>query len=340
MNYTKVIIAAFLFVSMQVSVNAQEKKIKFSKGILKICSSKNFTIKGYNGNEVVIKSLHDKKSSYVNLRANNSQGFAYTVNGKAKNSLTRLNKWKTLTKSKKGGAKHDSVQLTNVAVGQLYFSNYDKDRKKGLKKLGKKQENLEFGIYFTIEEKNGELIFKDNIRKGGYVMHSDESYEIKIPNSVKLNWSTGKCKKPEGNKDSNFFGNSEIRFYNSKASTLSDFNGEVEISTSLSNMILNDVTGPVSINTIGGNVTISFDKKTPKKLYSIYSNNGFIDIKLPKNSDIVVDATGASIYSDLGFKVLEDKEQAGMQYMKLKMKNGKVKMKLNAGLGSIYLRKN
>lgn len=316
MKYTKTIIAAFLLVSIQVSVNAQEKKIKFDKGILNICSSKNFTIKGYNGNEVVIKSLHDKNSSYANITSKNSQKYAYTVKGRGTNSLTRINK-----------EKNDSIQVTNVVRGNLFFSNHDKNRKKGLKKLGKKQENLEFGIYFTIEQKDGVLTFKDN-SQGQFVMLSNESYEIMIPNSLKLRWDTSGCS-----------GNSQQIFFTSKSSSLSDFNGEVEISSSLNNLKLNDVVGPVSINTIGGNVTISFDKKTPKELYSIYSNNGFIDIKLPSSSDLVVDATGASVYSDLDFKVLEDNEQVGMQHMRLKLKNGKVKMKLNAGLGSIYLRK-
>ena len=316
MKHTKTILALFLFVMMQVSMNAQEKKIKFSKGVLNICSSKNFAIKGYNGSEVIIKSLHEKNSTFVNLKGKNSQGFTYNVNGKGINSLTKLNKWHK-----------DSVHVKNVVRGNLYFANYDKDRKKGLKKLGKKEENHEFGIYFTIEQKDGVLTFKDN-SQGQFVMLSNESYEIMIPNSLKLKWDTSSCG-----------GNSQRLFYSSKSSSLSDFNGEVEISSSLNNLNLNDVVGPVSINTIGGNVTISFDKKTPKELYSIYSNNGFIDIKLPTNSDLIVDATGASVYSDLNFKVLEDDEKEGLQNMKLKMKNGKVKMKLNAGLGSIYLRK-
>lgn len=320
MKYTKTIIAAFLFVFIQVNASAQEKKIKFNKGILEICSSKNFTIKGYNGSEVVIKSLHDKRTSYRNISSTNAQtAYTYAVSSQYKDSK-KANKVKGKLTKKKG----DSVK---VVAGNLYFFNQDSKRRKGLKKLGKKQENLEFGIYFTIEQRDGVLSFKDN-SKGQFVMLSNESYEIMIPNSLKLRWDTSGCS-----------GNSQAFFFNSKSSSLSDFNGEVEISSSLNNLKLNDVVGPVSINTIGGNVTITFDKKAPKKLYSIYSNNGFIDIKLPSSSDLLVDAMGASIYSDLDFNVLTDEEQSGMQNMRLKLKNGKVKMKLNAGLGSIYLRK-
>ncbi|MFY0631331.1 MAG: hypothetical protein JXR05_13175 [Flavobacteriaceae bacterium] len=317
----KATIISGILLFLVVFVNAQEKKIKFNKGTLKICSSKNFAIKGYNGNEVVIKSLHDKKITYVGLRSTNAQNaYTYAVNGKVQNTESKLNQWKKL-------GKNDSITVATTVRGNLFFSNRDKKRREGLKKLGKKQENLEYGIYFTIEQEDGMLTFKDNTQ-GQFIMSSNESYEIMIPNTLKLQWDTSRC------------GNNNHPFYiDSKSSSLSDFNGEVEISSSLNNMKLNDVVGPVSINTIGGNVTITFDKKTPKKLYSIYSNNGFIDIKLPNTSDLLVDAMGASIYSDLDFNVLKDDEQSGMQNMRLKLKNGKVKMKLNAGLGSIYLRK-
>ena len=199
--------------------------------------------------------------------------------------------------------------------------------------MGKNNENQDLGIYFIIEQNGDELIFKDKTEGQLVMMNSNERYEIKIPNSIKLDWQTNSCKN-DGNAR-----RSQYRFFNSKASSLSNFNGEVEISSTLNNTKLVDVTGPVSINTIGGNVTIEFDEKTPQKLYSIYSNNGFIDITLPENSDIKLDATGRDIFSDIDFKVEEEKEERDLQIMRLKLNNGKVKMKLNANLGNIYLRK-
>ncbi len=313
------LIAVTILIAVQFSVNAQEKKIKFSSGILKICSSKNFKIKGYNGTEVIIKSLHEKKYRYSNLARLNVQGSYRNLTGQVK----AAQKLVATTRPKNS---KDSIGYPKV-----FFSMNDPKRREGLKRLGKKQENQDYGIYFIIEEKNGELLFKDN-QDGQFVMVSDESYEIMIPNSIKLNWDTSGCREKSSQKGYQIF-------YNSKASSLSDFNGEVEISTSLNNLKLKDLTGPVSINSIGGNVTVEFDKKKPMKLYSIYSNNGFIDITLPSDSDVSIDANGTSIFSDLNFNVFEDIEEKGMQKMKLKLKNGKVRMKLNAGLGNIYLRK-
>ena len=311
-----IVIVAVLTV---LTVNAQEKKIKFNKGTLKICSSKNFVIEGYDGTEVVIKSLHENKVGLSFITSEKTGGVYKTkVNDIVKSSNNNITLKNTKT------PKPNSVQY-------VFLSKATNSKKEGLKRLGKNQENKELGIYFTIEQNEGELIFKD-ASDGQFVMVSNESYSIKIPNSIKLNWDTSNCKKTT-NTNRTFF-------YSNKTSSLSNFNGELELTTSLSNFKLTDVTGPVSINSIGGNVTVEFDKKLPLKLYSVYTNNGFIDITMPSTSDVNVEANGSAVYSDLPFKVLSDNESDGQQHMKLNLKNGKVKMKLEAGYGTIYLRKN
>ena len=308
-------ILLFLLVICFTRINAQEKKIKFNKGTLRICSAKNFKISGYDGNEVVVKSLHK----------NRNLAFAYITKGK----LNTTSKATTIT-----GFSNKNTNKTGVIT--QYFSNQNK--KEGLKKLGKKNENRDLGIYFKIEEKDGELVFSDEVPSatGQLVMYGNESYEIKVPNSLKLIWESNGC--VITNKSSQ-----KAIFYNSNPSSLTDFNGEVDINSNLSNIKLTDVTGPVSIITIGGNVTIEFDKKKPSKLYSVYSNNGFIDITLPSNTSISLDVKAESVYSDLDINVESEKEVNDFGHIKTEMKlkkgSGKVKMKLDANYGSIYLRK-
>lgn len=294
------------------AINAQEKKIKFNKGTLRICSSKRFQIEGYDGDEVVIKSLHEKRE----------ENSSWVVRGYAKSkNLAKVSS--TTIKGK------DSLSSSNFV-----FFNIDNDRKKGLKKLGKKNQNADLGIYFTIEERDGELLFKDQ-NQVRFIMASNERYLVKIPNTIKLNWSTNNCSEESKN--------SQVRFFNSKASSLSYFKGEVEITSTLNNMKLKDVSGPVTVNTIGGNVTIEFEKEYPKGIFSIYSNNGFIDVQIPNKSSLLIDAIGKSVYSDVDFKVIEEKEMDDFGHintrMKLKYNTGKYKMKLNSGYGTVYLRK-
>lgn len=320
MKKVRIVIITMLFLAFQVNVNAQnEKKIKFNKGTLKICSSKKFQITGYDGDEVIIKSLHKKNSNYSTIA---------TTYDTAKKIVIPPGT-STINSS---GKDHQGIVH--------YF--VDTKRSKGLKKLGKKNENKELGIYFVIEQKEGELIFRDNHQNGTFVMvSSNEQYEIKIPNSIKLNWVTGSCANEEIYSGTLVQGrsNQTVYFYNSNPSSLNDFSGEVEISSTLSNLKLKDVVGPVSINTVGGNITVEFENKKPTKLYSIYTNNGFIDITLPSSSAVNIDANGKAIYSDIDFKIDDEKEDNDFHYMKLRLNGGKSKMKLNAGLGNIYLRK-
>jgi hypothetical protein len=334
------LIGIFTIALLVLNANAQEKKIKFNKGTLKICSSKNFQIEGYEGDEVIIKSLHIKRNSTSTVSYSISgSGYpgTYALKSNSKN-LAKVGVSKTSNKNgpwiigsgvkKASNSEYDSIFPKSSRV---IFNSNNAERKNGLKKLGLKNENSDLGIYFIIEQNTEELVFKDNSRDQ-LVMLSNESYLIKIPNSLKLDWQTNNCENKVEPK-------SQYVFYNPRVSGLSNFDGEVSISSTLNNTKLIDVTGPVSINTIGGNVTVEFDKKMPKNLYSIYSNNGFIDITIPENSNINIHAKASDIFSDINFNIDEDKEEKNLQSMQLKLKSGKVKMKLDAGFGNIYLRK-
>jgi len=309
-----------IFILTQTSSNAQEgTKIPFDKGVLKICSSKNFIIKGYDGKEVIIKNLHkivEGRFLYRNLQG------ATTKNRTRKGTLI------------KNVSSIDTVRVSHFPVSKSLDSTYvgflrsaqDKNRSKGLHKLGKKAAAEESGIYLKVEQKGDELIIKDDLQNM-FVMTNGEKYEISIPNSISLNWNTSECDK------------NSLLYYNSNTSEIKNFKGEVEISSALNELKLIDVSGPVSITTIGGNVTVEFNESSPNELYSIYSNNGFIDIKLPSKSNMSIDASATEILSDLDFTVVSEKAKNGAQQMHLKLGTGKVKMKLDASLGNIYLRK-
>lgn len=312
------------------SITAQEKKINFNKGTLTICSKKTFLIEGYDGKEVVIEPIHEVKKAGV-----------YVVNGVPKISGTKNKATTFKAKGYSYSIDTEKRKATNWSTrvnkdGKVVFRMVDKERQKGLKKLGKTNENEELGIYFDIEQKDGELFFKD-LKSNGMYMLGNDKYKLKIPNSLKLNWLSGNCTSNKKKADQN------IIFLNSDESIISNFEGEVVINSTMRNTKLVDVSGPVSLNSLGGNFTIIFDKTKPNNLYSVYSNNGFIDVTLPEKSSLNVTAAGKSVFSDLDFKILEEKEINDFghlkQEMKLKLNSGKVRMNLNAGYGNVYLRK-
>jgi hypothetical protein len=118
-----------------------------------------------------------------------------------------------------------------------------------------------------------------------------------------------------------------------------NFKGEVEISTSYGSINLTDVSGPVIANTIGGNIKVVFDNVSPTNLYSLITNEGYIDVTLPAIASLTINASGNLILSDIDFEVLNETIINGTKGMELKLNSGKTKMKLDAGSGSVYLRK-
>ena len=316
MKHIITLIALLLIVGVANS-QEKEKRIKFNKGTLKICSSSNMKISGYDGDEVIIKSLNESRFSYY-----------YDLSERDENLLDSL---------------ADSIDSKSEKSYYILSGQYeDKALEKGLKPLGNKSANPEDNLYLDITEKPGELILRDysqnnyNSGQGKLTVTSsslyfNNQYEILIPNTIKLLWNIEDCTKKNSN---TFFVTS-----GSDPWELSNFKGEVEVSTSYNSINFVDVSGPVIANTIGGNIKVVFDKVSPTNLYSLISNDGYIDVTLPQSANINVDAIGNRILSDIDFKVLNETLVNGTKGMELQLNSGKTKIKLDAGSGSVYLRK-
>jgi len=322
-----VILIALLLIVGVGQAQEKEKRIKFNRGTLKICSNAHMTIKGYDGDEVVIKSLNQSRFSYY-----------YDFNNKDDNLIIDEKLLDSL---------EDSVDTLDFVFGNSYSQYEDAELEKGLKPLGNRSTSPEDNLYLDITEKPGELIIKDymysqsannkkksdknSVSSFANLTSINNKYEILIPNSIKLSWNVEDCAKKNSN---TFF----IRT-TSKPWVLNDFKGEVEISTSYNSISLTNVSGPVIANTIGGNITVVFDAITPTKLYSLVSNDGYIDVSLPKDSDIKVDISGKRVLSNINFTVIDEALIDGIKEMKLQLNSGKTKIKLDAGSGNVYLRK-
>ncbi len=296
------LVALFTFLG---SLNAQdnERRFKLSKGTLKICTNAHMKISGYDGDEVIIKSLNKQSGiSFHNLSTRNY------------------------------GLSSDS----SVFKSYRFMNSFDdkSELEEGLKPLGNKSNHPEDNLYLDIIENPGELIIRDfNYSIDGVFTTSifNNKYEVLIPKSIKLLWNTENCAKKNSN---TFFVGT-----NSKPWELANFEGEVEVSAAYNSIKLTDVSGPVIANTIGGNIKVVFDKATPNDLYSLISNDGYIDVTLPSMASINVDASADRILSDINFKILSEDLTSEGKEMHLQLNSGANKMKVDAGTGSIYLRK-
>jgi DUF4097 and DUF4098 domain-containing protein YvlB len=118
--------------------------------------------------------------------------------------------------------------------------------------------------------------------------------------------------------------------------------GEIDASTSENSMHLENVTGPVSIKTVQGNVEAIFQQnvKGPISIVSIY---GDIDIALPQTirSDLKMNAKFGEILVAEEFKVEVQKQEQKPRYTNQvsgKLNGGGINIDLRSDNGKIYLR--
>jgi hypothetical protein len=122
---------------------------------------------------------------------------------------------------------------------------------------------------------------------------------------------------------------------------ISKMNDEIEIQTCHS-INLQQVTGPLVLSTIGGNIDITFGMVNTLKPFSINSISGEIDITLPSKlaADIEMGTITGSMYSDFDFSnTRKDLNQVGGNHLDYKMNGGGIQINIVTVSGNIYLRK-
>ena len=125
--------------------------------------------------------------------------------------------------------------------------------------------------------------------------------------------------------------------------TFSNLTNEIEVSAVYNSIKLNEVTGPLTIETTYGSVTASF--KTPiNDPISIVSIYGFVDVTLPQQTkaDLELSTSYGDIFvapefdidvaTENGMKVYSDKVTGSIN-------GGGIDIDLNCNYGKIYLRK-
>jgi hypothetical protein len=146
-------------------------------------------------------------------------------------------------------------------------------------------------------------------------------YTIKVPEGMAIEISSG-C---EYNNDVDIKG----------------MKNEIEIQTCHS-IKLRNVTGPLVLSTISGDIDIVLDNVAPDKSFSINSVSGEIDVTLPAKAaaDVELGAVSGRMYSDFDFSdKSKDMNQIGGNQLQTKLNGGGTKINIVTVSGNIYLRK-
>lgn len=172
------------------------------------------------------------------------------------------------------------------------------------------------GIGLLVEKSGNKVTVKCLLP---FTRHGD--YKIKVPDNLALE-ITNSCER-----------SSDI--------SVKDMKNEIEIKTCHS-INLKNVTGPLVLSTISGNIDVTFSEVSRDKPFSIASISGEVDITLPVKAAVNLEMKSLSgtIYSDFDFPA-GDKEmkRVGGSTVKSSLNGGGVDFKIESISGNVYLRK-
>jgi len=193
------------------------------------------------------------------------------------------------------------------------------ERAKGLKPIYPGGED-NTGIALYMEKNGNQVTFRCLLP----ITHGQGNYKIRVPDNFKIEVEN-ECAKGR-----------KVEVKNLK--------NEIEIKNCM-DVELKNVTGPVVLSTISGDVDVAFTELNVDKPLSFASVSGDIDITLPAKAGVNVEMntiTGA-IYSDFDFPSEGSeknlKKIGGGGGVKSALNGGGVKLKITNVSGNIYLRK-
>lgn len=172
------------------------------------------------------------------------------------------------------------------------------------------------GIGLDVQQKDGQILVSCLLP---FTRHGE--YRIKVPDNLALDMQSG-CE-------------------NSTDITITDMKNEIEIQN-CHNITLENVTGPLVLSTISGNIDIVCNEIAANTPFSINSVSGDIDISIPGDAAVNLEmrtVTGG-FYSDFDFPE-PDKEmkRLGGNQFSYKLNGGGSKFSLVTVSSNIYLRK-
>ena len=119
---------------------------------------------------------------------------------------------------------------------------------------------------------------------------------------------------------------------------------EIEIDAQYNNVVLQNVTGPLTVKTIYGHVESTLDKsiKGPISIVSVY---GYVDVSMAPDTkaDLKLSTSYGEILVDPVFKIEIDKQGDMVRYtdkISGKINGGGTPIDLSCNYGKVYLRKN
>ena len=205
----------------------------------------------------------------------------------------------------------NKVELVGSTGSEIVLSteikkDRDEERAKGLTAISGLGLTDNSGIGLSIIEK-GSIIEVQQLAK-----RNSNKYVIQVPANVKI-----------------FYEHSSVEGSSFKAK---DIKSELEVSTLHNNVLLDNITGPMTINSVHGKVEVIFSSLDQQNPTSILSVHGLVDVTLPATTkaNLKMESNWGELYTDMNIEF--DKSEGD-----LKQYSSKVNGKLNGGGIELHL---
>jgi len=122
------------------------------------------------------------------------------------------------------------------------------------------------------------------------------------------------------------------------------FSSEIDVETHVGRIDLIDVSGPITANSLAGEVNIIFNAVNQKGPTTIRTSGSNIDVTLPKNTNANIELRSdqGAVFTDFNFKPIKKdglRAIGANRRIKSSINKGGVSIKISSHLGNIYLRK-
>ena len=210
------------------------------------------------------------------------------------------------------GYSGNEVQITNLDLDQEAS-----DRAEGLRLINGLGLEDNTGIGLSVTKEGNNTVINQIARNGG------GEFKIKVPKGVIIVYE-----------HSSVHG-SDVMFR--------DIENEIEVTTNHNDVRLENVTGPMTVNTVHGDIEGVFKSVNQSNPISIVSSHGDIDLGIPASTkaNLKINTGWGEIYSDLDIAIekTDDMKRYGANKVRGSINGGGVSFTVESAHGSIYLRK-
>jgi len=217
----------------------------------------------------------------------------------------------------------NKIEIEGTSGSEIIFSTANRSRRtseraEGLTAIGSWGLEDNSGIGLSVVE-NGDNITIDQISK-----NSSSRYVIKVPKNVAISYSHNT---PYGSK-------LQVR----------NVESEMEISTNHNSVYLENITGPLTINTVHGKIEAIFTSLNQSSPTTINSVHGLVDVTLPSTTkaDLRMSSQWGEIFTDMEIEFDPSRSELrklSSTKIRGKLNGGGVSLQLNSTHNNIYLRK-